>query len=198
MQSQQSFMLIKNQGFFPADLSYTNGLGDLHHSGQRPINILWLLTRTYQQRLIFSKSNYFNVWRHPPKIRLRSYMKVKVTQSCPTLQPHGLYSLCISPGQNTGVDSLSLLQGIFPTQESDPTLSSCMQILYVWATNQGSPFYGQEGAKSALTKFIPLICTSTGPGVLCFLIVSLLRYRVVGIGGGRGGSRSLLQNGGQS
>ena len=31
MQSQQSLMLIKNQGFFPADLSYTNGLGDLHH-----------------------------------------------------------------------------------------------------------------------------------------------------------------------
>ena len=31
MQNQQSLMLIKNQGFFPADLSYTNGLGDLHH-----------------------------------------------------------------------------------------------------------------------------------------------------------------------
>ena len=31
MQSQQSLILIKNQGFFPADLSYTNGLGDLHH-----------------------------------------------------------------------------------------------------------------------------------------------------------------------
>ena len=27
MQSQQSLMLIKNQGFFPANLSYTNGLG---------------------------------------------------------------------------------------------------------------------------------------------------------------------------
>ena len=39
-----------------------------------------------------------------------------------SLQPHGLYSLGDSPGQNTGVDSLSLLQGIFPTQESNPGL----------------------------------------------------------------------------
>ena len=29
-----------------------------------------------------------------------------------SLQPHGLYS----PGQNTGVGSRSLIQGIFPTQ----------------------------------------------------------------------------------
>ena len=39
---------------------------------------------------------------------------VKVAKSCPTLQPHGLYSSWNSPGQNTGVGSLSLLQGIFP------------------------------------------------------------------------------------
>ena len=31
MQSQQSLILIKNQGFFSADLSYKNGLDDLHH-----------------------------------------------------------------------------------------------------------------------------------------------------------------------
>ena len=34
-------------------------------------------------------------------------------------QPHGLYSPWNSPGQNTGVGSLSLLQGIFPTQRSN-------------------------------------------------------------------------------
>ena len=33
-----------------------------------------------------------------------------------SLRPHGLYSPLNSPGQNTGVGSLSLLQGIFPTQ----------------------------------------------------------------------------------
>ena len=35
-----------------------------------------------------------------------------------------------SPGQNTGVGSHSLLQGIFPTQESNPGLPHCRWILY--------------------------------------------------------------------
>ena len=35
-----------------------------------------------------------------------------------------------SPGQNTVVDSLPLLQGIFPTQGSNPGLLHCRQILY--------------------------------------------------------------------
>ena len=33
-----------------------------------------------------------------------------------SFQSHGLYNAWNSPGQNTGVDSLSLLQGIFPSQ----------------------------------------------------------------------------------
>ena len=44
--------------------------------------------------------------------------------------PHGLYSELNSPGQNTGVGSHSLLQGIFPTQISNPGLLACRQILY--------------------------------------------------------------------
>ena len=47
-----------------------------------------------------------------------------------SLRPHGLYSLWNSPGQNTGVGSLSLPQGIFLTQGSNPGLSHCGQILY--------------------------------------------------------------------
>ena len=47
-----------------------------------------------------------------------------------TLQPHGLYSPWNSPGQNTRVSSLSLLQGIFSTQGSNPGLVHCRQILY--------------------------------------------------------------------
>ena len=41
------------------------------------------------------------------------------------------------PGKNTGVGCHSLLQGIFPTQESNPGLLNCRQILY-WLSNQGS------------------------------------------------------------
>ena len=39
-----------------------------------------------------------------------------------SLRPHGLYGPWNSPGQNTGVGALSLLQGIFPTQGSNPGL----------------------------------------------------------------------------
>ena len=47
-----------------------------------------------------------------------------------SLWPHGLYSPWNSPGQNTGMGSLSLLQGISPTQGSNPGLPHCKQILY--------------------------------------------------------------------
>ena len=47
-----------------------------------------------------------------------------------SLWPHRQYNPWNSPGQNTGVGSLSLLQGIFPTQGSNPGLLHCRQILY--------------------------------------------------------------------
>ena len=47
-----------------------------------------------------------------------------------SLRPQGLYSPWNSPGQNTGVGSLSLLQGIFPTQGSNSGLLHCRWILY--------------------------------------------------------------------
>ena len=46
------------------------------------------------------------------------------------LQPHGLYSPWNSLGRNTGVGSLSLFQGIFPTQGSNLGLQHYRQILY--------------------------------------------------------------------
>ena len=47
-----------------------------------------------------------------------------------SLGPHGLYSPWNSLGQNTEVDSLSLLQEIFPNLGLYPGLSHCGQILY--------------------------------------------------------------------
>ena len=55
-----------------------------------------------------------------------------------SLRPHGPYSPWNSPGQNTGVGSLSLLQGIFQTQGSNPGLPHCTGILYQLG-HQGSP-----------------------------------------------------------
>ena len=55
-----------------------------------------------------------------------------------SLWPYGLYSPWNSPGQNTGAGSLSLLQGIFPTQGSNPGLPHCRWILYQ-LSHKGSP-----------------------------------------------------------
>ena len=64
--------------------------------------------------------------------------KVKVIQSSLTLQPHGLHGPWNSPGQDTEASSLSLLEGIFPTQGSSPGLPHCRQILYQLSRN-GNP-----------------------------------------------------------
>ena len=61
-----------------------------------------------------------------------------------SLRPRGLYLPGSSvhgdsPGENTGVGDHALLQGIFPTQGSNPRLLRllhCGQILYHWATGE--------------------------------------------------------------
>ena len=55
-----------------------------------------------------------------------------------SLRPHGLYSPWNSPGLNTGVSSLSFLQGIFPSQGLNSGLPQCGQIFYQ-LSHQGSP-----------------------------------------------------------
>ena len=62
------------------------------------------------------------------------YLYESESESCSVmsdcLQPHGLYSPWNSPGQNTGVGCLFLLQGIFPTQGLNPGLPNCKETLY--------------------------------------------------------------------
>ena len=55
-----------------------------------------------------------------------------------SLWPLGLYSPWNSPGPNTGVSSLSLPQGLFPTQGSNQDLPHCRWILYQLSL-KGSP-----------------------------------------------------------
>ena len=61
-----------------------------------------------------------------------------------SLQPHGLQLSrfpCAwdSPGKSIGVGSHFLLQGIYPTQGSNPGHLQCRQILY-HLSHQGSPY----------------------------------------------------------
>ena len=65
------------------------------------------------------------------------HSELQVTQLCLTLWPHGLYSPWNSPGQNTGVLILSLLQGIVPTQESIQPRSPTLQADFLPAEPQG-------------------------------------------------------------
>ena len=70
-------------------------------------------------------------------VSLRHLMKEsEVAQSCPTLCNPVDYSPSTrllhswdSPGKNTGVGCHFLLQGIFPTQGSNPGLLHCRQML---------------------------------------------------------------------
>ena len=55
-----------------------------------------------------------------------------------SLHPHGLYSLWSSSDQDTRVGSISLLQGIFPTQGWNPDILRCKPILYQ-LSHKGSP-----------------------------------------------------------
>ena len=61
-----------------------------------------------------------------------------------SLRYHGLWPTRLlsahadSPGKNTGVDCHALLQGIFPSQGSNPGLLHCRQFLYC-LSHQGSP-----------------------------------------------------------
>ena len=75
---------------------------------------------------------------------LKEKLKILVAQSCLTLcnpkdcslpgsSVHG-----DSPVKNTGESCHALLQGIFPTQRSNPGLPHCRQILY-HLSHQGSP-----------------------------------------------------------
>jgi len=67
-------------------------------------------------------------------------LKESKSESCSvvsdSLQPCGLYSPWNSPGQNTGVGGLSLLQVIFPTQGSNVVLRIAGKLFTIWATRE--------------------------------------------------------------
>ena len=76
-----------------------------HHS--TPLSSNYMLAITYFKKNLIPRI----------LISMKSESHSVVSNS---LQPHGLYTPWNSPGQNTGVGSLSLLQGIFPTQGLKP------------------------------------------------------------------------------
>jgi len=93
---------------------------------------LLLLPSIFPSIRVFSNESILHI-RHIPRSETESGSEMSNS-----LQLHGLYSPWNSPGQNTGVGSFSLLQGIFPTQGSNLGLPLCRQILHQ-LSHQGSP-----------------------------------------------------------
>ena len=133
----------------------------------------------------------------PVLIQSRSFpMVLRGMPLC--LAPHGLWPtrlLCPwdSPGKNIWVGSQSLLQGIFPTQGSNPGLLHCRQILYR-LSHQGSlwrmcylinPSMGSgnktDVCNSSFFNYWPWVFT---PRVLVFLSVGMGNIDLSGWGGG--------------
>ena len=88
-----------------------------------------------------------------------------------------------SPGKNTGVNCHALLQGIFPTQGSNPGFPHCRQILYQLSHQESRQRYWQNkrlywgGAigqtAGGLENSGELLCSSLRFMVIvCFWIVS--------------------------
>ena len=94
----------------------------IYHWGLSNYSLMTLMST----KLILPKSNY---------LKLKS-------ESCSvesdSLWLHELYSPWNSPGQNTGVGSLSFLQGNLPNPGIEPSLPHCTRILYQ-LTHEGSP-----------------------------------------------------------
>ena len=80
---------------------------------------------------------------------------------CDSLQPHGLY-LCPwnFSGKNTCVGCLSLLQGIFPTQGSNPGPLHLRQILTAWTTREAHFQHGNKLASLQSCIYSLSYCTA--------------------------------------
>ena len=77
----------------------------------------------------------------PLKYRDILLVKVKVPQSCPnSLRTHGLNSPWNSPGQNTGMGNLSLLQEDLPNPGIEPR-SPALQTDFLPAQSQGKHLF---------------------------------------------------------
>ena len=102
-----------------------------------------------------------------------------------SLRPHVLYSPWNSPGQNTGVGSLSLLQGIFPTRGSNPGLLHCWRFprgegwSFPSSFAQAQTWWVREGRRQAGRLLVRTGLLHKGPLGWSFLFL-LTRARPLG------------------
>ena len=85
--------------------------------------------------MVFSRQEYWSGFPYPP---LGDLPNPGIEPRSPILQVNSLLSETPGKLKTTGVGSLSLLQGIFPTQELKQGLLLCRLVLYQ-LSYQGSP-----------------------------------------------------------
>ena len=128
-ESWLGLIVLSLQGFFNINKVFRRET----HSFCSSFNIIQLVKiwfmKLFQNFLLYSEAY---VSRHLWLIPVVSESCTVVSDS---LRPRGLQPALLlcpwhSPGRNTRVGSLSLLQGIFPTQGSNPGFPHCRQILY--------------------------------------------------------------------
>ena len=114
-----------------------------HHISKA--SILWrsafYIVQLSHPQMTTSKAIVLTIWTFVGRVRsllFNALSKFVIAFLPRSKQPHGQYSPWNFPGQNTGVGSLSLFQGIFPTQGSNPGLPHCRWILYQ-LNQKGSP-----------------------------------------------------------
>ena len=108
-----------------------------------------------------------------------------------SLRPHGLYSPWNSPGQNTGVGSLSLLQQIFPNPGTEPR-SPSFQVVSLPAEPQGEPSLPSELKWSEVAQPCPTLCDPVDCSLPGSSVRGIFQARVlewVSISFSRGSSR---------
>ena len=136
------------------------------------------------------------------KVKVKSLSRVRLFAT-PWTVAYQAPRLWDFPGKSAEVDWQFLLQGIFPTQESNPGLSHCRQTLYC-LSHQGSPqtflassqfFFWDPGSSSLTLSWIlflegwlsplqlvvflaVLSCTFTWDIILClFILINFLWLR---------------------
>ena len=102
----------------------------------------------------FSRPEY---WRGYPFPFPEDLPNPEIEPRSPTFQADSLPAELQEKPKNTGVGSLSLLQQIFPTQESDRGLLLCRRILYQ-LSHQGSPDINLPSNKAYTMQLLFLIC----------------------------------------
>ena len=127
-----------------------------------PSNVFWTL-----ESGSFLMSQLFTSGGQSIPLKCSNTNEVKATQSCPTLCYPMDCSPWNSPGRNTGVGRCPLLQGIFPTQGSNPGFPHCGKIFYQ-LSHKGSPrilewvAYPFSGGSSWPRNWIGVFCIAGG------------------------------------